>query len=139
MLGELNAAAAPPLADPGPPLHVIASAGDYAVLGIRMAPGEVEATHRHDREDQALLVLEGELTVVLDGRPALLAPGDFAHLPRGVPHRLEAGPRGARLLCVCSPGGYEALAAALADPTLTPDDLAALRAAAGVHLVATRW
>jgi quercetin dioxygenase-like cupin family protein len=143
MIGELNAGAVPPLAGTGTSTHVVAgsdrSDGAYAVLEIRLPPGARSAAHRHDREDQSLVLLEGELTLVLDGRESTLRPGERAEVPRGVPHRAVAGPAGARVLCVCVPGGYDEIADALQDPQLTPDDLAAIRAAAGIHTIAVRW
>jgi quercetin dioxygenase-like cupin family protein len=143
MLREPNAAAAPGFSGTGQTIHVIAggavSAGAYAVLEIRLPAAAAPPARRHDHEDQALLLLEGDATVLLDGQPLPLLPGRWAHLPRGIPHRTCAGPAGARLLCVCTPAGYEELAGALQDPAITPDDLAALQAAAGVHAVATRW
>lgn len=139
MLRELNAAAAPPLADDGQRVHVVASGGACAVLDVRLAPGAGSPARRHDREDQWLIVVQGELTLVLDGHPTRLRPGDRADVPRGVPHRITAGPAGARLLRVLVPGGYDRLVAALQDPAIGADDRAALLAAAGVHAVAARW
>lgn len=116
-----------------------ATGGAYTVLDVRSEPGASTAAHRHEHEDQAVLVLDGELTVLLDGAATALSAGGQAFLPRGVPHRTVAGPEGARFLCICIPGGYEALVDALQDPRSAPDDLAALLAAAGVHAVAARW
>ncbi|HEX8103350.1 MAG TPA: cupin domain-containing protein [Solirubrobacteraceae bacterium] len=141
-----------PTADPGlppgvshadPAMRVVAgreaTGGAYTVLDVRSEPASRTTAHRHEREDQALLVLEGELTVVVDGAATVLRAGGQAFLPRGVPHRTEAGPAGARFVCICVPGGYEALVDAVQDARLAPDDLAAILAAAGIHTVAARW
>ena len=116
-----------------------ATGGDYTLLEIRSEPGAATAAHRHEREDQSILVLDGDLTVFVDGAATALSAGGQAFLPRGVPHRTEAGPGGARFLCICVPGGYEHLVDALQDPLLDPDDLSALLAAAGIHAVTARW
>src|SRR3712207_2541952 len=112
-----------PHADPA--MRVVAgreaTGGAYTLLEVRADPGARTAAHRHEHEDQAILVLEGELTVLVDGVATPLGAGGQAFLPRGVPHRTDAGPDGARFLCICVPGGYEALVDAQQDPLLDPD------------------
>ena len=113
--------------------------GAYTLLETRAEAGSTTSAHRHEREDQSILVLAGELTVVIDGEPTTLPPGGHALLPREIPHRTVAGPDGAHFLCVCTPAGYEDVVRAIQDARLDPDDLAAVLAAAGVHAVAVRW
>ena len=68
---------------PGPPLHV------------------------HDREDECLYVLDGELSVRCGGDGFTSTAGSFVFLPRGRPHRFWAPGLPARLLLISVPGGIE--------------------------------
>jgi quercetin dioxygenase-like cupin family protein len=61
----------------------------------------------HDREDECLYVLDGELTVRRRGDASPAAAGSFMFLPRGRPHRFWAPGPPARLLLVPVPGGIE--------------------------------
>jgi quercetin dioxygenase-like cupin family protein len=63
--------------------------------------------HVHDREDECLYVLSGELSIRC-GADAFDAPtGSFVFLPRGRPHRFWAKDQPARLLLITVPGGIE--------------------------------
>jgi quercetin dioxygenase-like cupin family protein len=63
--------------------------------------------HVHDREDECLYVLGGELSIRC-GADAFDAPaGSFVFLPRGRPHRFRAKDQPARLLLIAVPGGIE--------------------------------
>ena len=42
--------------------------------------------HAHEKEDEAFLVLEGNLLIRLRDRDLRLGPGDFVVIPRGVEH-----------------------------------------------------
>jgi glyoxylate utilization-related uncharacterized protein len=63
------------------------------------------ALHVHHDHDEAMYILEGEVVVTIDDEEYQLGPGDFAFLPKGVPHRLDFRTP-ARWLLVGS-GGYE--------------------------------
>ncbi|MEO1034334.1 MAG: cupin domain-containing protein [Pseudomonadota bacterium] len=64
-------------------------------------------THVHQREDQTVHVLEGEIHARIGAAPATLKAGESAFLPRGIPHVLKAGPNGAKMLEINTPGGFE--------------------------------
>jgi len=48
--------------------------------------GAVMAAHVHDHLHERFTVLDGELAVVLDGRPSVAMPGDVVDVPPGTPH-----------------------------------------------------
>jgi quercetin dioxygenase-like cupin family protein len=48
-------------------------------------PGTGIAVHSHNVEE-TVMVLEGEATVVIDGRPHEVTAGDVTWIPAGVPH-----------------------------------------------------
>ncbi len=65
----------------------------------------------HSREDEALYILEGEITIQL-GPQRSRAHASFAWMPRGVPHTFaNPGTAPARLLGLAVPGGIEDLLA----------------------------
>lgn len=63
--------------------------------------------HVHHREDEALLVIEGELRVRQGDRDLTAGPGTWVWGPRGVPHAFRVESERARVLVVVTPGGFE--------------------------------
>ena len=63
-------------------------AGRLCVLESRLAPGaDTGERALVDHEEQAMYVLEGEVTVWWNGKPCTLKPGDACQLPSGAPTR----------------------------------------------------
>src|SRR6185312_14222294 len=60
--------------------------GSFAQVETHDPCGTTTPLHVHHNEEEAFYVLEGELTLVVDGDRIQLARGDFALVPRGVPH-----------------------------------------------------
>lgn len=74
------------------------------------------AAHRPSREE-VLLLLDGEITVTLDGVAAVLAPGDVVLVPAGSELRVDGGAAGATAWVTSTPG----LEAVMADGSqITP-------------------
>ena len=70
----------------------------------------------HTREDEQVVVLDGEILVRVGDETHRLTPGATLALPRGVPHaHLVTSPQ-ARLLTVSVPGGFERLFTELGAP-----------------------
>ena len=64
--------------------------------------------HVHRTEDEALYVLEGEVTFQVGDQTLRAAAGSFAFVPRGTVHTFSnPGDREARLLVIISPAGFE--------------------------------
>ncbi len=64
--------------------------------------------HTHTMEDEAFYVLEGELTVTIDGRELRGGPGSWMFAPRHRPHGFRNdGDVPCRMLMMASPGGFE--------------------------------
>ena len=78
----------------------------------------------HHPWDEAFYVLEGEVSLTIEGETCVLGPGSYAHLPAGTIHAYENVSETARLLAVVSDcrGGemFEALDARV---RALPDDL----------------
>ena len=77
--------------------------GDEMLLSVAdLEPGAVLAPHSHPNE-QAGVVLAGELTLTIDGDVRVLVPGDIYIAEGGVEHSGQAGPDGCRALDIFSP------------------------------------
>jgi mannose-6-phosphate isomerase-like protein (cupin superfamily) len=97
--------------------------GALTVLDTRLTPAANPPLHVHHREDEAFLVLEGELAFFLglDGTVSAEAgPGDFVVGPRDVPHRFEVRSPEARVLVLATPGGLERFFGAVGAPADAP-------------------
>jgi quercetin dioxygenase-like cupin family protein len=87
-------------------LDAAATGGALALLTLRMPPGTGAPPHRHHREDETLLVREGELWVQLGGDERTLGPGEAAFLPQGSLHAFRSD-GGAVVDVIAVPAGLE--------------------------------
>lgn len=101
--------------------------GAYALLEAVVPPGSPgPPPHTHTREEEGFYILDGRITVTIDGRDSVAAPGAFVLLPRHIPHKFRNdGDVPARMLITISPAGFERffreVGKALSDPgLLTP-------------------
>jgi mannose-6-phosphate isomerase-like protein (cupin superfamily) len=53
---------------------------------IEIAPGRVLEAHIHDDEDDAFLIIDGEMIFDLPSGPVTAGPGTFVLVPPGVEH-----------------------------------------------------
>ena len=82
--------------------------GAYSVFEDVVPPGGGPPLHSHSKEDETMLVLDGELEVTLAEQTVTVRPGTFVHMPRGVPHRFKNTTNAsARMLLSYTPGGFE--------------------------------
>ncbi len=73
-----------------------------------VAPNHPIPLHIHHAEDEALWVLEDQLTVRVGDRTSAAGPGSLIFGPKGVPHTFRVeGSTPARLLVLMVPGGGE--------------------------------
>jgi quercetin dioxygenase-like cupin family protein len=104
--------------------------------------------HVHHREDEWFYVLEGELTIWVDGQVIRAPAGSFVFGPKDVPHTFTvSAPEGARFLLVTEPAGFESFMRSSAEParalTLPPppsappdvEQLGALAAEYGIDIL----
>ncbi len=106
-----------------------------------IAPGFASPYHTHHREDEAFYVIEGELAIVCGGQWMKAGPGAFVFGPREIPHGFKViGNTPARMLLLCSPGGFEGMVLELSEPLSAPPSapdmakLAQTAAAYGIDL-----
>ena len=114
------------------------SLGIVELTGTR---GEMPPLHIHHREDEAFVVLDGELTVFTPGESVTLRAGDAVFAPKGVPHAYRVESERARWLGVSNPAGLASFVLAASDPAEANDlppadrpvDMERLLAAAEAH------
>jgi quercetin dioxygenase-like cupin family protein len=71
--------------------------GYREVVDRRMEAGQINPEHAHEF-DARLLVLEGEMTIVCDGKERTYRTGDTLAMTAGRRHTERCGPEGVRYL-----------------------------------------
>ena len=80
---------------------------DLSVIEERMPPGSFEQRHRHARARQFFYVLEGNVTIELEGTVHPLHGGEGLHVPPGSTHQVRnVGTSDARFMVVSSPKSH---------------------------------
>jgi mannose-6-phosphate isomerase-like protein (cupin superfamily) len=75
---------------------------------IEIAAGRVLESHTHEEEDDAFLILEGELTFDLEDGPVKAGVGTFVLVPPGVEHGFaNHGSVPVRMLNIHAPAGFD--------------------------------
>lgn len=82
--------------------------GAVSVVEHPFEVGLITAPHRHTREDEYSLVLEGEIGFRSDDAETVLGPGGYIIKPRGQMHAMwNAGSTPGRIVEIIIPGGFE--------------------------------
>ncbi len=69
-------------------------------------PGQFVPVHIHPKQDEFILVLDGELDLKLDGNWSKARAGDLVRMPKGIPHGyFNKSDKPARALFWVSPAG----------------------------------
>ena len=135
-----NTLDAPPLYFLGLPTHLRATGpttnGAFGLVETQMPPGFASPYHTHHLEDEAFYVLEGEMAFVIDGQWTQAKAGTFLFGPRNIPHGFKVvGDKPARLLLLCTPGGFEHFVVEMSEPAPAPPDMAKLVAVAAKYQI----
>jgi mannose-6-phosphate isomerase-like protein (cupin superfamily) len=98
--------------------------GEFTLIEAVMPPGGDGGLHMHTREDESILLLEGELHVTIGQESFVLRAGQSYFAPRNIPHRLRnRASRAARALLINTPGTFDEFVRQAGVP---PADAAAL-------------
>lgn len=89
--------------------------GAYGLIEQRSNAGMVTPLHVHRAEDELWVVIEGRISVHVDGDTFEVGPGDVAFGPRGKPHAFRVDEDGSRYFVVRNAGG-ESFFEAVGDP-----------------------
>lgn len=64
--------------------------------------------HVHSREEEGFYILEGEITLIIDGKSLVATAGMFANMPVGTTHSFKnESDRPAKMLISVAPAGLE--------------------------------
>lgn len=74
--------------------------GSLSVVEFVAPEGFGPPVHRHEHEDEMMVVLEGEVVVRSGDTETIARPGATVHLPHGVPHSFQVLEGDARLVTV---------------------------------------
>ena len=113
--------------------------GEFSLIEQIIPAGFESPWHVHHSEDEAFYVIEGQMSVIMEGSKTSLQTGGFAFGPRGIPHgfRIE-GDDPARILLMTTGSDFADFIAETSVPSNTPPtapDMALLVAAAKRHNV----
>jgi quercetin dioxygenase-like cupin family protein len=92
------------------------TAGAFDLVEAVGARGDMPPLHVHHREEETFYVLEGQMTLFVGGEQLVLAAGQAAVAPRGVPHVYRVDSERARWLAVSSPAGFADFVRAVSEP-----------------------
>jgi quercetin dioxygenase-like cupin family protein len=109
--------------------------GQYWLAEQVSDKGYASPLHRHTREDELFVMLDGEIALTVAEREMTVRAGDIAFAPRGLPHSFRVDSPTARFLVLTTPAGFEqwffetgtaAAAGSQPPPFAGPPDVAAL-------------
>jgi len=84
--------------------------GKYAMWEAIVPPGGGPPPHIHSREEESFYVLDGEITLTVEGEQIVASAGTFANLPVGSLHSFKnSTDKSARMIISVAPAGLEKL------------------------------
>lgn len=99
--------------------------GTLAIMEVVIPPGILVKPHRHAKEDEYTIVLEGTVGVRLGDHETEASAGSYVVKPRHLPHAIwNTGDVRARIAEIVVPGGLEDYFVELAPILLREDDAA---------------
>lgn len=90
--------------------------GALAVADELGRAGLATPLHRHTREDETLIVIDGEVTAWIGDEVRTARAGEAVWLPRDVPHAFRVDSETARVLNILGPAGFEAFFREIGEP-----------------------
>lgn len=82
--------------------------GKYALWEAIVPPGGGPPPHVHSREEEGFYILEGEITLTIDGERVVVTAGMFANMPVGTTHSFKnESNKPAKMLISIAPAGLE--------------------------------
>lgn len=93
--------------------HLVTASDTEGLLGVSLVtqpPGIATPLHRHTKEAEAFLILEGQVSYRAGEETFELDDGCFIYLPRSVPHAFRIrGNKPTRFVAFTAPGGLMGL------------------------------
>jgi quercetin dioxygenase-like cupin family protein len=118
--------------------------GAISMVEHPFAVGTITAPHKHSRQDEYSIVLQGDIGFRSDDTEVVLGPGGYIIKPRGQTHAMwNAGDVPGRIIEIIVPGGFESYFSELADllaaHTTGPGDYAELATKYGLTYGRPDW
>ena len=86
----------------------VQTGGTWSMVDFTASPGTQTMLHRHPKTDETFFVLEGDLTMYVDGNLSTLHYGDMAYVPKMTPHAFaNLSNEPVRFLGTFTPSGFE--------------------------------
>jgi quercetin dioxygenase-like cupin family protein len=82
--------------------------GEVSLVEHVLQEGHVTPLHAQENEAEIFYVLDGDLTIHLEGEEHAASAGDVVQIPRGAAHALRADSTQSRILALSVPAGHEA-------------------------------
>ena len=87
-------------------LDAAITGGQLTVVDTHSRRGDASPVHVHSRDDEAFLLLDGQMTVWVGEARHQLRPGGIAFLPRNIPHAVRCD-IATRALVLSTPAGSQ--------------------------------
>jgi quercetin dioxygenase-like cupin family protein len=87
-------------------LDAAITGGQLTVIDTHARRGDASPVHVHSRDDEAFLLLDGQMTVWVGEVRHQLLPGGIAFLPRNIPHAVRYD-IASRALVLSTPAGFQ--------------------------------
>jgi quercetin dioxygenase-like cupin family protein len=87
-------------------LDAAITGGQLSVFDTHSRRGDASPVHVHSRDDEAFLVLDGQMTVWVGQERHILSAGGIAFLPRNIPHAVRCD-IATRALVLSAPAGSQ--------------------------------
>jgi quercetin dioxygenase-like cupin family protein len=87
-------------------LDAAITGGQLTVIDTHARRGDASPVHLHSRDDEAFLLLDGQMTVWVGEARHQLRPGGIAFLPRNIPHAVRYD-IASRALVLSTPAGFQ--------------------------------
>lgn len=81
--------------------------GAFSLIKFKLRKGYEPPLHIHTREEESIIILDGEILYQIGDQRFHAKAGDYIHLPRLIPHTFKLGSDTATLLLTITPGGLE--------------------------------
>ncbi len=111
-------------------ISAAATGGAYEILEFRGEPGSLgPPPHIHRCADEAFIILDGAINMIVNGKPILADAGTTVHVAKGESHKFDYALPGTRFLAVLTPATrfdeyIEGMKALLAESDGGPPDAA---------------
>ena len=87
--------------------HARETGGSISVIDVTVPSGKATPLHKHPDAEESFYVIDGQITVHVDGVDHDLAAGATTTVRRDTPHAFAVRSASARLLVMFTPGGGE--------------------------------